>query len=89
MLTFYANLVRKIIMYLFDSDCCGGSDWPISTVRPRRLARLEVSRRLEALEALNLNAQDRGFLQLAKAVFQVGEGSPSLPAEEWHQGLIS
>ena len=70
----------------YDSD---GFDWPVSTVRPRNVARLELSRQLERFDGKALSDQDQGFLRLMEQVLQGNPEKPSRLHAGLGEGLIS
>ena len=67
----------------------GGSDWPVSAVKPRRVARMELSQWLEGFGGLELSHQDRGFLRLAEMILQDEPEGTSRRCAEIDAGLIS
>lgn len=66
-----------------------GSDWPVSAVKPRRVARMELSQWLEGFAGLELSDQDHGFLRLAEIILQVEPEGASRRCTEIDAGLIS
>jgi hypothetical protein len=70
-------------------------DWPVSSVKSRRVVKLRRARQLDAIEVLGLSPQDRGYLRLARLLLEAesGQGSESeaksRPGAGWDQGLVS
>ena len=80
----------------FYNDINGSFDWPVSNVRPDHLVRSALARKLDEFAALELSAEDEGFLRLAQLVAAPhsradldSQPLQSRPGADWGGGLVS